>query len=303
MKLSWLLTTTLILLLAGCSAGDQGGSAESDSTAAQEEGQDPERVNWNLRAPWGETRQDASRENKPPFKIFDNVYYVGLQTVCSYLITTSEGLVLIDSTFPETADTVLGNIRTLGFDPGEIEFIFITHAHPDHVGGAAGIKEMSGARVGMALGDWELVERQENSELARDLVFEDEATITLGDTTFTFYLTPGHTPGSTSIEYQVRDGENSYRVLAPGGLGMNMAPEVNATFLDSIERLKAMGPWEVMLPNHPWLMPGTLQDIENSLSTRGQGEHPGVLGAERIDEWFDAVITVVHQKMEADAAL
>ena len=246
---------------------------------------------------------DASRDNKEPFQIFDNAYYVGLRTVCSYLITTSDGLVLIDSTFPDTGDTVLDNIRALGFDPADIAYIFVTHAHTDHVGGAAAIQAASGARVGMALGDWEFLERQGNTELARDLILEDGSQMAVGDTTFSFYVTPGHTPGSTSIEYQVRDGEDSYRVLSAGGMGMNMAPEVNSTFLDSVERLKGMGPWEVMLPNHPWLMPGTLQDVEDGLSTRAEGAHPGVVGPERIDAWFDEVIGVVHEKMEADAAL
>ena len=84
------------------------------------------RTDWNLKAPWGGTRQDATRDPRPPFKIFDNVYYVGLQTVCAYLVTTSNGLVLIDATYAETADSVLNSIRALGFDPANIKYILIT---------------------------------------------------------------------------------------------------------------------------------------------------------------------------------
>ena len=292
------LTSAVIILLVGCSGPEPGATPESVSTVAGE--QQAERVNWNLRAPWAGTRQDASRDNKTPFKIFDNVYYVGLQTVCAYLIDTDEGLVLIDTTYTDTADTVLDNIRTLGFDPEDIEYIFITHAHNDHVGGAARIKEVSGARVGMALGDWGVVEAQENIDLTQDLVFGDAETMRVGSTSFSFYLTPGHTPGSTSIEYQVRDGEDSYRALSAGGLGMSMGPVETLIFLNSVERLKALGPWDVMVPNHPWLMPGTLADIENGLLARGEGAHPGVIGSERIDAWFDSVLTVVHQKIDQE---
>ena len=113
--------------------------------------------------------------------------------------------------------------------------------------------------------------------------------------------TPGHTPGSTSIEYQVQDSENSYRALSAGGLGMSMGPVETLTFLSSVERLKALGPWDVMLPNHPWLMPGTLTDIEAGLLARGDGTHPGVLGSAMIDGWFDSVLAVIHEKIEAEA--
>ncbi len=291
-------TSAVIVLLAGCSGPEPGGTPEPDSAVAGD--QPAERVNWNLRAPWAQTRQDATRENKAPFKLFDNVYYVGLQTVCAYLIDTGEGLVLIDSTYTDTGDLVLENIRTLGFDPENLEYIFVTHAHQDHVGGAARIQEVSGARVGMAQGDWGVVAGQEDYELTEDLVLADGATMTLGDTTFMFYLTPGHTPGSTSIEYQVQDGENSYRALSAGGLGMSMGPVETLTFLSSVERLKALGPWDVMLPNHPWLMAGTLADVETGLSTRGDGAHPGVLGSATIDGWFDSVLAVIHEKIDSE---
>ena len=291
------LTSAVIVLLVGCAGTEPAGTPD---TATVVEDQAVERVNWNLRAPWAETRQDALRDNKTPFKIFDNVYYVGLQTVCAYLIDTGEGLVLIDSTYVDTGDAVLENVRTLGFDPEDLEYIFVTHSHTDHVGGAARIQEISGARVGMALGDWGVVEAQEDIDLTQDLVLADGESMTIGNTTFMFYLTPGHTPGSTSIEYQVQDGENSYRALSAGGLGMSMGPVETLTFLSSVERLKALGPWDVMLPNHPWLMPGTLTDIEAGLLARGDGTHPGVLGSAMIDGWFDSVLAVIHEKIEAE---
>ena len=126
-------------------------------------------------APWGGTRQDATRNPRTPFKIFDNVYYVGLETVCAYLVTTSTGLVLIDATYADTADAVLNSVRMLGFDPANIKYIFITHSHTDHLGGAAKIKQVSGAPVGMSAEDWAVTNRP---AIEKDLVLKDGQTIT-----------------------------------------------------------------------------------------------------------------------------
>lgn len=277
MKRCFLLTVAISLLLPLGSAGAQRG----------------ERTNWNLKAPWGGTRQDATRNPKTPFKIFDNVYYVGMETVCAYLVTTNNGLVLIDTTWAETADAVLNSIRTLGFKPTDIKYIFVTHSHTDHLGGAAKIKQLSGAPVGMSAEDWAA------AKMPSDLVLKDGQTITVGNASFKFYVTPGHTPGATSIEYQVRDGGRTYRALSPGGLGMQFGPAETPTFLKSIERLKQLGPWDAMLSNHPWLMPRSLGDLEKDLANRGRGAHPAVLGPAKINEWFDSVIKVTKEKLAA----
>ena len=261
--------------------------------AGQALAQRGQRTNWNTKAPWGATRQDATRDSVPPYKIFDNVYYVGLQTVCAYLVTTNAGLVLIDSTYAETADAVLNSVRTLGFNPADIKYVFVTHSHTDHAGGAAKIKQLTRAQVGMSAEDWAVV----GTGLARDLVLRDGQSITLGDATFKFYVTPGHTPGATSIEYQVRDGGRTYRALSPGGLGMQFGPAETPVFLKSMERLRQLGPWDTLLGNHPWLMPVYLSDIEKGLASRGRGAHPAVLGAAKNNEWLDAVIKVTKEKL------
>jgi len=247
-------------------------------------------------APWGGTRQDATRNPRTPFKIFDNVYYVGLETVCAYLVTTSTGLVLIDATYADTADAVLNSVRMLGFDPANIKYIFITHSHTDHLGGAAKIKQVSGAPVGMSAEDWAVTNRP---AIEKELVLKDGQTIKVGDTAFEFYVTPGHTPGATSIAFQVRDRGKVYRALTPGGLGMQFGPAETPTFLKSMERLKQLGPWDVMLSNHPWLMPRSLDDIQKSLARPATGTHPAVLGSAKINEWLDAVINVTRQKLAA----
>jgi len=254
------------------------------------------RTDWNTKGPWAATRQDATREPKTPFKIFDNVYYVGLQTVCAYLVTTNNGLVLIDTTYAETADAVLNSIRTLGFNPSDIKYIFVTHSHTDHLGGAAKINQVGGARVGMSAEGCAVANRR---AIEKDLVLKDGETIKVGDASFKFYVTPGHTPGATSIEYQVRDGGKTYRALSPGGLGMQFGPAETPVFLKSVERLKQLGPWDAMISNHPWLMPRTLDEIQKDLASRHGGPHPAVLGPAKINAWFDNVINVTKLKLAA----
>lgn len=300
MKRYWLLTSALAVLVATSAVRVHGG--------AQGAGQG-QRIDWNARAPWGvQPNAPFDQQRKEPFKIFDNVWYVGIQTSSPYLITTSAGHVLFDATWDETADFILDNIRKAGFNPRDVKYLIITHAHIDHFAGAERIRQASGARVGMSLDDWKQTEALQSAggqgrqnpgpRIARDLVIEDGQTITLGDQTFKFFVTPGHTPGSTSVEYRARDGNRSYRVLSPGGLGIPAA-EWSVPYLKSTERLKALGPWDVMLPNHPDMMvPRKMRDLEQDIKNRRPGEpHPAVPGAGKLNEWFDAIVKVMNEKI------
>jgi metallo-beta-lactamase class B len=273
------------------------------------------RIDWNARAPWGaQPNLPFDQQRKEPFKIFDNVWYVGIQTGAPYLVTTSDGLVLFDATWDETADYVLDNIRTAGFNPRDVKYVIITHAHIDHFAGAERIRKATGARVVMSLEDWKETERVQATagqgrqnpgpKIARDMVAEDGQSLKVGDQTFTFYVTPGHTPGATSTAFQARDGNRRYRVIVPGGLGIPSA-EWSQAYLTSTERLKAAGPWDVMLPNHSDMMvPKKWKDLEGDLKAYkpGAGPHPAVPGPARLDAWFDAIITLMHEKIAMERA-
>jgi metallo-beta-lactamase class B len=267
----------------------------------------PEGINWNLIMFPTQRFADIDKQAKDPVRLFDNVYSVGAETVCAFLVTTSAGHVLIDTTFPETVDMVLDNIRKVGFDPAEIKYVFSTHAANDHYGGAGRIKQVApGARIGMSLPDWEEVERQmqrvqpgsKQLPFARDLVIEDGQRLTLGDTTFTLYVLPGRTPGALGIEFPARDGGRTYRALANGAYG-TPATQWGDAYLKSIARLKTLGPWQVWLPNHPFMaLPRDLGEIEQAMKTRGQGPHPAVVtNPQMVDDQLDFIHQLISRKV------
>jgi metallo-beta-lactamase class B len=163
----------------------------------------------------------------------------------------------------------------------------------------------------MSLEDWKNAEQLQAAppragqaarpKIARDLVLEDGQKLTLGDTTLTFYVTPGHTPGATSTEFRARDGDRTYRVLVPGGLGFPNA-EWTPAYLKSTERLKSLGPWDVILANHGDMqMPRRMRDMEASIRAHRAGQpHPLAAGAAAITTWFDQVIALTNQKLAAE---
>ena len=271
-------------------------------------------LQWNMIL-WPQQRcTELQYQPREPAKLFDNVYTVGVQTVSSILVTTSEGLVLFDTTYAETVDDLLDKIRKLGFDPDDIKYVFITHARPHHYGGAGRIKQLvPSARVAMSASDWDDAERamrasagQQRSgpiPMDRDLVVTDGQRIVLGDTTFTIYVTPGTTPGALSIEYPARDGNRSYRAVSTGALGISYEPDQGETYIKSMQRLQMLGPWEVWLPNHPFMaLPLDIADLEKAVANRKPGQpHPGVATPAQVNGWLDLSITLARQKMAIEA--
>ena len=177
---------------------------------------------------FAEERDDVELQKVPPFKIFDNLYYVGNGSVASWLMTTDQGLILIDTGvgwqgeekgYEPYVDHLIDGIQKLGFDPNDIKYALPTHAHYDHIGGANRIQEMYGATVGMLEGDWQLVASGDSGDIGDvrsprpDLVLKPGDTLTLGNATLKFSAVPGHTPGMLIIETTLYDGGKPYKAF------------------------------------------------------------------------------------------
>jgi metallo-beta-lactamase class B len=164
--------------------------------------------------------------NEPvePFRIVGNVYYVGAREVSAYLVKGRDRSVLIDSGFAETAPLVLKNLETLAVRPREVGVLLATHAHYDHVGGLAALREATGAAIWMSEADAELAgrgglgdpnfgDRFRYRAFRPDRVLRDGDTMTVGGARLTALVTPGHTPGCTSWQIDVTERGRPLRVL------------------------------------------------------------------------------------------
>lgn len=227
-------------------------------------------------------RDNAELQRVPPFKVFDNLYYVGVGWVGSWLITTNQGLILIDTLEERYADHVVDSITKLGFKPGDIKYVLILQAHADHLGGVADMQEKYGAKVAMAEGDWTMVAQPPTGRGGarfraprRDIVINDGDTLTLGDTTLKLYVTPGHTPGTTSFELTVFDAGRPYRAFMFGGSAP--ARGTAEQFLTTLKRLEGLTQGaQVRIVNHGSSDP-QFWDRVDKLAQRKPGDpHPFV---------------------------
>src|SRR6185436_17521958 len=158
-----------------------------------------------------------------PAKVFDNVYFVGQSEYSAWAVTTSAGIILMDAIYDYSVeDEVVNGLKALGLDPAQIKYVVISHAHGDHVGGA-GFLQKRGARIVMSAADWDLMETAKVAHLkpTRDIVATDGQKLTLGDTTVTLYVTPGHTLGTISSLVPVRDGNRRHVAAYWGGTAFN----------------------------------------------------------------------------------
>lgn len=168
----------------------------------------------------------------PPLHIAGNIYYVGSEDLSSWLITTPEGHILIETGDKGYADRLLANIKSLGFKPTDVKFLLTTQAHLDHVGGHAAVKKATGAQVLIMAGDADVAEGGGKGDfhfgpeyyfppVKVDRVLHDGDVVRLGGVELRAHLTAGHTKGCTSWTMTMREGGVERKVLFPGSTSVN----------------------------------------------------------------------------------
>jgi len=241
---------------------------------------------------------NAGRANSPtdpviePARVFDNLAVVGRTSTAVWVVTTSAGVVLIDSGYGDQLESVLlPGLKTLGIDPAQVKYVIVGHGHGDHFGGASYFQQR-GARVVMAAPDWDLVAAPPPAGRGaavqppkRDVVAVEGQAISVGDIAFTPVMIPGHTPGSMGVIFPVKDGKATHvaglfggSILTPGRISDEGLQQYIASvehWGDVTRRMKV----DVEIQNHP-MYDGFLTKLER-LKTRKPGDpNPFLAGSD-----------------------
>lgn len=208
-----------------------------------------------------------------PFKIFENLYYVGDSWVCVHLVDTGDGLLLIDSGNCGATAMLINAIWEAGFNPKDVKWMIISHGHVDHIGGATFFKKMFGTKLYLGSPDAKMFKETpelsfiQDSPNILDSIFEPDVLInegdkiTFGNLTFDFQLVPGHTLGCIAIFFDLEDNTGKKRIGYYGGFGFNTltkdylqeigdAEYKNRNiYLNSINKVKNEKV-DIFLPNH-----------------------------------------------------
>jgi metallo-beta-lactamase class B len=229
-----------------------------------------------------------AEQNQPqaPFRIADNVYYVGMSDVTSFLVVTRDGAILLDGGFDTSAPAILEHIKALGFDPKTVKFLLNSHAHLDHAGGLAALKAATGAVMVASAPDAPVLEAGGANDFALKLPFppvkvdrivKDGEAVTLGGVSITAHITAGHTKGCTTWTLPVTiDGKPqnalflcSLSVLPVYRLiGDPNYPGQAADYEKSFATLKTL-PCDVFLASH-----GGFFDMKGKLAKLQAGAKP-----------------------------
>lgn len=257
---------------------------------------------------------DRSSWYVEPAKVFDNLYFVGQSEYSAWAVTTSAGIVIVDSIYDYSVEEeVVKGLEKLGFDPATIKYVIVSHGHADHSGGAKRLQDRFAARVILSAADWDLLERSTGPRPRRDMVATDGMKVTLGDTTLTLYLTLGHTLGTISTLIPVRDNGRPHLAAEWGGTAFNwvagpaayITPERPArfwfdTYGASARRFRdiaAKAGADVLIANHTDF-DGSKTKIP-ALAKRTPGApHPYVIGTEGVRRY----LTVAEECARAGAA-
>jgi metallo-beta-lactamase class B len=237
-----------------------------------------------------------------PARVFDNLYFVGGKVHSAWALTTSDGIILIDTIFPyNSEELIVDGMRKLGLDPKNIKYVLISHAHADHIGGAEMLQNRYGAHVVMGAADWDLVAKYPNRYKSmapkRDIVATDGMKITLGETAVTIWATPGHTPGTLSYTFTVFDRGTPVQVAYSGGTAFNFpnrTPDPGIrnfqTYIDSQKHMAAQAAATgatVILSNHSEF--DNAYNKNRMLAGRRNGPHPYELGADWVQRYFQVM--------------
>lgn len=229
-----------------------------------------------------------------PAKVFDNLYFLGTQSLNAWAVTTSGGIVIIDPLYDYNVEAeIIEGLRALGLNPNDITHVLVSHGHGDHYGGAQALQRRFGATVLLSAPDWDLMLAGSRGQPkpTRDVTVTDGQTLSIGDTQLTLVLTPGHTPGTISTLVPVRDGGRSHVAALWGGTAMRHNAEFYDQYIAGARKFSAAAAEaraDVVISNHS-IFDAADEKIA-ALATRAAGDpHPFVIGEASTQGMFDMI--------------
>jgi metallo-beta-lactamase class B len=243
-----------------------------------------------------------------PFRIADGLYYVGTAGLASYLVTSEGGHVLIDAPMRENTQMVLANIRRLGFEPGDVRLQLATHAHFDHVGGIAGMLDVTGSDLVLSEHDAAVVADGGGPRALApyppaqaNRVIGHLETVSAGDRTLTAHLTPGHTRGCTSWSGVVEIGVNPLTFVLVCSLTVlpdyrlvgedETYPGIARDYCSSVTHLRTLEP-DIFLANH-----GGFMGLADKIRALAAGDEEAFVDPERYKAYLDRAEAAIEQTL------
>jgi len=248
------------------------------------------------------------------FRLFGNIYYVGAKNIASYLITTPQGHILVDTGTTEMTPVITANVEKLGFKLRDIKIMLSSHAHFDHIGGHAAMKKLTGARVMAIRQDAEALEAGKDlsplgdegwTPVKVDRVLKDGDTVSLGGTTLRAVWAPGHTPGCTVWTTNVADRGRNYSVAifgcgGPNGgvklVGNQRFPTLVDDTMATFRKLKVLKP-DIYVSGHPQML------FAGKIDRMKAGERPHPLldpGAQAWTKMLDDAQAAFEKRVAAE---
>ncbi|MGB6942294.1 MAG: subclass B3 metallo-beta-lactamase [Bryobacteraceae bacterium] len=223
--------------------------------------------------------RDQFNKQFPPHKVMGNIYYVGSESLSSFLFVTPQGNILLNSCFEATVPVIRSSVEKLGFKFTDIKILLGSHAHADHMQGDALVKQLTGAQVMAMEQDVPALMKimPEGKPHPLDRTLHDGDEVTLGGTTLVAHLTAGHTRGCTTWTTKVEDGGKMYDVVIIGSVGVNPGyqlvnnkevPDIAGEYMRSFKLLRSL-PCDIPLGSHP-----SMYNMQAKYARLGKGPNP-----------------------------
>jgi metallo-beta-lactamase class B len=230
-----------------------------------------------------------------PAKVADNLYFLGTKIHSAWAIVGSQGIIVIEALFDYAArDEILDGLKKVGLDSKKVKYVILSHAHGDHDGGAPLLQDsIPGVHLIYGAEDWDAVDKRSGSKPKHDMVGTDGMKVSVGDASVQIVTMPGHTPGTLSYLFEVRDNGKPLRVAYVGGTAIpfNADAAYYEGYLASSQKMaKAAADYgaTVLMSNHSEFDDAYFKAHAAANRQPGEG-NPFDVGADGVARYFTVV--------------